>query len=410
MTVSDQAGGPPWEDPDAELEEELRELLAELGIQVKETPALSEEEQARSARAAEEALARIFAASPPRPVSTSASRRLLRYLRRPWVTGLTVACACLLIAAATISLLHGGSGGTGGTIVQTHPPEHRAFIGLTPPMAKFQLAARVEPSKPLVGQDPTSALETLAAIAEQQPQPGSGPIQQVVVDGWFLTGQAAKGTGTAAPSTLVPTITHQYFLPDGRVRQIEQRGQPLEQGGLITQPPVGTGKSTDETFRGPAQGPSYARELPIEPGRLISKLIPDPAECPQIAACLAADLVDLNSNWVLPPDLVAAGWRALAKVPDVTYLGRSTDRLGHPALAFAVPAGAATRQMLLFADPHTGQLTGIETVLIHREPDLKLSTPSVINFYVFTQTRRITSMPNPAPGSSSAPDPSGMTS
>lgn len=89
----------PWEDADAGLEQELRDLLAELGVHVNERRSLSPEEQMRSEEAGEQALARILDKRPRREGFAERSRRSIHRLLRWWGTGVVSACALTLRSA-----------------------------------------------------------------------------------------------------------------------------------------------------------------------------------------------------------------------------------------------------------------------------------------------------------------------
>lgn len=368
----DQVGGGP--------EHELLAMLHRAGLPVE--PELGDEDRVRTDEEARRALDAIVA-SPRADRTTSVSEALRatdatradRARRGARLLGpLATAAAAALVVAMVV-----------------HPwqDDHQASAGrrsTTPAMADFSLVSFSTGADSLGGEPAAAALAGLARAAEAHAPAGSGPVQHVRLNGWFLDEQASRTT------TLVATVTDRYFLPDGSLRSLERRGQPLDDAGRVDDPdPVGVVR-TDETEPGPPVGPSYAQHLPTDPAALVTALVPDRTECPVLATCLTESILQLGYTWVLTPDLEAALWRTLEGRAGVTYLGDTRDRLGRPAVGFAVAARDAARQTVLYADPATGALLGSEEVLLRVGPaqeGLVSTTPAVVSFTALADSARV---------------------
>ena len=78
--------------------------------------------------------------------------------------------------------------------------------------------------------------------------------------------------------------------------------------------------------------------------------------------------------------MAGAGWELLSELPDVSYLGSSRDRRDHERIAFVTPGSDQSRQVIIFADPDTGALTGSEEVLVQDSSELGLKAPAIVSF------------------------------
>lgn len=354
------------------LESQIRDLLAEFGVQPRHLEALPEE-----AARAELDLARILSDN-SHPEPAARGRRA-----QPWRR------AVLLVAAAAVAL----------GLVVVHP-----WTGESPAAAVTPAVLQLENAGGLLSggsAGPASQeFEKLATMAENQPMRGEGPVQRIVLSSWVLSTE--EETGKAPPkSGLYPVASDRYFLADGKFRTIEHRGPPLDDDGRVPGPsePAGSNASdTDETFDGPTEGPGFAETLPIDPARLKHKLIPQPAECAgAMASCLASRVTFLYYNYVLSPSIASALWRLLADEPGFTYAGQTRDRLNRRAVAFTSDASDRDKKLILLADPQTGALMGSEEVLVQNSAELGLKAPAVIEFTALVDGKRISSSEVPDP-------------
>lgn len=354
----------PVPDHFSDLEQETRELLHRAGARPHHLE-LTPDEQARTSRAAEAALGSMIAGGAPQ-TKTEVNQRPSRWTRRRLVT-LTAVAAAFLVAVVGISTT---------LLWQDKSP---VAVAQTPPLAHYEFSARQS------GINSVAAIEGLAAAAASQPGPADAPVQLVVTEGWWLS------SGEAQPSVLEAVRSERYLLPDGSVRVIDRRGQPLDVAGRVPDQALQVREAvvSDETFPGPDDGPDYPQRLSTDPEPLIGQLIPDPGEGPQPAACLGQALINLHNTYVLPADLIAGLWNVLAAADDVTYLGETTDRLGRPAVAIQTPGSSGDRISIIYADATTGAFLGSEEVLTVDSAELGLQAPAVLNFRAVVSTQRI---------------------
>ncbi|MFT4008757.1 MAG: hypothetical protein QM655_01810 [Nocardioidaceae bacterium] len=375
-------------DRDEKLLAEVRELLRAAGVEPPDSTVAPDAHlgpippdlEAELTEQAEADLARFHQrASKPQPRPKSARFRL-----RLVPLGLAFV-AFVLIAVSVAIIAPWQEGHSPNTHYQQALPP-AANGGRTPPMANFQLVS--SDTTPLQGENPDDALERLATLASQQPPAGGeGDIQKVVMSSWWLSTEPASGRSPAV-SVLLPNIVENYLLPDGQLRAVQRTGEPLDPYGRVRAPLVAPDSSqvTDDTFDGPEAGPDYPSTLPLDPDKLIRSLVPEPAECPRLAGCLAQQIANLNQTYALPPDLVGALWRTLEAQPGVTYLGRTEDRLGRSSVAFAVPAQDRRRQFILYADPTTGSYHASEQILVTDDKSLALKAPAVVDFTAIVES------------------------
>ncbi|PZQ88945.1 MAG: hypothetical protein DI534_09160 [Leifsonia xyli] len=98
-------------------------------------------------------------------------------------------------------------------------------------------------------------------------------------------------------------------------------------------------------------------------------------------------IVDLRNEWELTGPQTAAVLELLRDRPDVAALGTVTDRLGRTGIAVATQTrlDGAFRDLLIFA-PGTAQLLSAEDVYLGGIPDLKLESPTVMNYIAWKDT------------------------
>jgi hypothetical protein len=377
------------------VEADILDLLRRAGLPPEAKPP-TEEEISRTDMAAAQALARITE-SPRDPAASAVSRpesRVVAGLRPPGrpqvkrklrLVTLGPVVTALVAVIVVAMLAQPWKDGADHSPAPKSPPSAMQANGFTPALAQFSLASYE--GSDLEGASAGPKLEELARAAADQAPRGSGPVQHVRLDSWFLS-QDAK-----AHAELVPTVTDRYYLANGQVRNIEYTGEPLNNAGrLTTTSPFPNEPSTDETFPGPEQGVNYAESLPAEPAGLIERLIPDQRECPVLAQCLTNQLLDLNYAWVVPPRVTSALWQALSEQTGITFLGTTVDRLNRPAVGFAVTTERGDRKLIVYADPDTGSVLGSEEVLLHQDETseaLNLELPAVTSFSALSASERM---------------------
>ncbi|GAA1723882.1 CU044_5270 family protein [Aeromicrobium alkaliterrae] len=351
-------------DDDEQLAEEIRRDLLLHGVTPKDLEPL--DGQSRRAR---EHLARIVGAEQIPSHSPRRTRKLP-----------------LLLAAAAVAALIAGT----ATVVGLSGEQNAAQAAEVPLLA-FHSA---EPGTlPAYGSSPDDELADLAARARSQPV-SAGAVQHIVVDAWYSSSGPDEYDGDLS-SELVPVQRDALYSPDGTVQAVERRGPALDKNGRIdTQVDWSSQPITSEdTFPSLDPGPGWADSLPTTAPELASLVESrqDPANCEEArGACLVQDLVDLNTNWVVPPAVTAAFWEVLATSPDISYLGETTDRLGRPALAFtARSAPGSDTQTVILVDPETGLYSGEETILIRRSPAYSFDPPAVLSYSAIVTSERV---------------------
>lgn len=344
-----------------ELADELRDLLRTLGAEPRAVD-FTELDRQRGERD----LARIVG-------TTSTARRGGGWIRR-WPARLAVAAVAAAVLALAFIIVAPGTG-----------PE--VASARTPALLDFQYAP--SDSGLSSGKSPQTALAALAEAAGAQDEPSSGPVQYIAKEGWFLSTEDSD-SASGGISVLAAVSIRQYFGADGTMRVIEHRGEPLDAAGRVKAvADDGVRTTSDETFDGPEEGPDYAQELPTDPMDLARTLVPAGACDGQQAFCLAERLTSLSYTYVLPSGLRAALWRTLVDVPEISYLGKTHDRLDRAAVAFSLPGADPEYRLILFGDARTGALLGSETVLIRDSKELGLDAPAVTEFTAKVDSRNV---------------------
>jgi hypothetical protein len=351
-----------FEDPDL-VADELRTLLQGLGV----VPRDLTERPAERERA-ERDLARILSDSDGSGSGPREPRRA-----RVGRAAAVLAVACVL--ATVFVVIRPGTGSDPAAAARTPAMLSRQDNG-------GELLSAT-------GADATAELGDLADRAERQPEPAGGPVQLIGRSSWLLS----TDEGAPGHSVIVPTVSLQYFQPDGTVRAIERRSRPLGADGRLTDS-FGQWSTTpsrsDETFDGPETGPEYADELSLRPSALARSMIDDEAACRDIRAyCLFTGFTFLHYNYVLRPSLNAALWRTLATEPGFRFLGTTVDRVGRTAVAFSAAGADPSRKVVLLADPETGAFLGSEEVLVRDSRELGLEAPAVVEFTALEESSRV---------------------
>lgn len=361
MTDDHLISGDPNDDA---LVDEVLQVLAIAGIPRRDLTIDPEVRESVNASAA--AGLEAILAGERRPTAT------VSLIRRGTSWGLIAAGA----AAATVAVA--------STQQPAAPPRPAVFA--TPAMASFEYAT-IGPEG-ISGRSADQILKTLAGAASEQPPVRSGSMNQVVrTAGWWLTTTPA---GKAeAFSELIPTTSTHVYQSDGQIHAVENRGDPLSPSGTLTSVRA-TSSTTDEVFTGPAEGPDHAQSLADKsPRELRQALIPTATECPVVAYCLVTAIEQLHATYVVPPALESNLWRLLGPTDGVASLGRTTDRLGRPAVAISVPGARADRVQILYADPNSGDYLGSEEVLVADSEQLGIQAPAVLNFTAVISARYV---------------------
>lgn len=308
----------------------------------------------------------------------SSDMRTVRAPRGPvrtWAPRLAVA-AVLVGAVTTVGLWWPSS----------TPPADAS----TPPVLVF---SELQPVDVLAGETrpATETLEQVADAADAQDVAVGSGTQEVTSYAWFLN-QTDEGT------TVVPTFVTTELRPDGSVTSHEARGAALTLDGDVLDPlapPLGGTESFSNLL--PATlDPARASSLPRDPEALTAALIDHYGGASMCevsdearAACLGNAVVDLTTTTVVPADLSAALWRALAAQPAMVDLGSTTDRVGRDGVAVAVPPvpGSAVQQTrVLVIDPDDGHLLEWDWVS-DGVPGTAHTGPTLIAFQAYMSSR-----------------------
>lgn len=310
------------------------------------------------------------AAAPVVPLRT-------RRVRPWWLAATGAAAAVAVVAAIGISELR-----TPAPAVATGSPPMLAY-----PLDPDELAHGA-------GEPARDTLLTLAAVADAQTDPAPrGQVQHTLSQSWVVS-TSAQWDGTA-DSTVDPTVVESWLGPDGSLVSAEWRGTHLDAEGRLGAVDTSPAQAAVDRLRAGSVDPDLVADLSLDPDTLRAQLLaplaatgcgPDaPAEAG--AWCLYRAVTDLSARYVLPSDLEAAVWEALAEEPGVTVAGEVVDRTGRRAVAISVP-GAPTdldpTVRVLLVDRETGRLSGLEEVVLSSQV-LGFSEPTVTQFrYVVT--------------------------
>lgn len=366
---------------DAEDERELRFLLDALGIEEESgTPPLDDMGRVR----AEQVLWQITR-EPVRPqvdtadrtaTPASPARRRARWWRTTWRTALVATAVVALVAVGVV------------VVDPSREDGASSASAATPPLLGF---SNVPANRLPEGVAARPLLNGLARAAARQPAPQDAPVQHVQSDGWWASSDEAGGGGEVE-TVLFPVRVDSYFHPDGDLRLVERRGQPLDEDGRLHPGPVSwdaAGRVSDTTFRAdPERGPELLATLPRDPRSLAERLAPA-ADCPgREGECLLETIAELHATYVVPPATASRLWRALATHGDVQTLGATRDRSGRDAVVLsAAPTG--TTRLLVLVEPATGRYLGSERVLVEPDPAFGFTPPAVVEFTSLVGAARI---------------------
>lgn len=309
----------------------------------------------------------------PAPVVPLRRRRV-----RPWWLAATGAAAAVAVAA-----------GIGLSDLRDPAP---AVATGSPPMLAYPL----DPDDLAhgAGGSARDTLLELAAVADAQVDPAPrGQVQRTLSQSWLLSTNA-QWDGTS-DSTVDPTVVESWLGPDGSLVSAEWRGTHLDAGGRLGAVDTSPSEAAVDRLRAGSVDPDLVAGLSLDPDTLRAQLRAPLAatgcgtDAPADAGawCLYRAVTDLSARYVLPSDVEAAMWEALADEPGVTLAGEVVDRTGRRAVAVSVP-GAPTdldpTVRVLLVDRATGRLSGLEEVVLSSQL-LGFTEPTVTQFrYVVT--------------------------
>lgn len=246
--------------------------------------------------------------------------------------------------------------------------------------------------------DATDALDRLAQGIDTSA--GSvvrdGSVQRVTSYAWLF-----EEDGDTGSVTVYPTQSTWWLAQDGQVQSTQRRTDAVGLDGRIDPDAAesAAGGSSTDTFGAGSLDASFADSLPRDPQDLTVELrqlsagLPCEQEPSGGGTCLVASIQQVFSQYVVPPDLAAAMWSALADQPGVSELGTTVDRFGRDGLAVAVGPlpGALPVVTVLVVSPEDGQLLGVESVTLD-DPARGISAPTVTGFTVWSSPSWVESL------------------
>jgi hypothetical protein len=291
--------------------------------------------------------------------------------------------AALAVAAATVVVAVVGSQ------LSSTPT---AVAGGAPPLAY----AGGSPEAAWEGSLPSAhdTLVELASVADDAADlPRTGDVQHISRYSWL---SETVGDADGNTTTMVyPTADELWVGPDGSARTLQRRAAAVRYDGQVdtTAPESEAGPLSGDDFFPGTMNPSVAAELPTDPDGMESALL---AHMPQEYAenpdyhdtVLVESAADLARTYIVPQDVASAMWTVLSDAPTIQLLGDTTDRLGRPGVAVAIPdslwkESGVEAVTVLIISPTDGQLLGTETVML-TNPMLDVDEPTVTGFTTVT--------------------------
>ncbi|MEU4472449.1 hypothetical protein [Micromonospora sp. NPDC023888] len=115
--------------------------------------------------------------------------------------------------------------------------------------------------------------------------------------------------------------------------------------------------------------PHLPGPLPTDTETLAGALAPrELAAEPAYPRILTGGVVGLATSQYLNREQRAASLRVLATVPQIKYLGKTTDLAGRPGLGFSVTADSSTSQLVI--DPNSGEILAAQERVTGRRSGL----------------------------------------
>lgn len=308
-----------------------------------------------------------------RILATAQPERLPSRRRRP---------ALLIVAALLVAVLAAGA----GVLLYQRP----VAAATAPVMLTYSVAG---PDSPDSAPPADNALTAAARLAAASPQPGTQPdaqgsVQYLARYGWLAGADAAEPDTVTV--VLYPTLTQWWLMSDGAVRVDESREAPLDLHGRLTIEPEGApGPRTSDAVPAGSLDAGLAERLSTDPAALRAELLETQVGLPcdegahWTASCLVQAVQTLYDQYVVPPGLASALWEVLAGEPALRSWGTTTDRLGRPAVAVALPPESgetiSPQVTVLLISSSTGAYLGTETIML-RDPAQRDSEPTVLGF------------------------------
>lgn len=250
------------------------------------------------------------------------------------------------------------------------------------------------------GKSPTIALEQLADAASAMPtQSARIRTQHVVTDSWYADLEATTaGAAEAENSVLVPQISETWLAPDGSLRTVERRDDPLPadgrglpaNGGWDDQP-----ATADETQPAGSLDPDLVSTLPTNPDGLRDRLL-EIEGCVETklgterSLCLYNRIIAIHQTYVTSPQLTAAMWEMLRDERGIRLLGEVKDRAGRAGIGISLIAAKRPEfRQVLIADPKTGRLLGSEEILIAPVEGISLKVPAIMSFTAILESKYV---------------------
>jgi len=279
-----------------------------------------------------------------------------------------------------------------------------ALLGVVQPWNTSDTAAAVTPP-PLAfefvdshtlairdGRPPADLLLQLSAVASAQPAvAASGAVQRIVTDSWDLT--ISQGPQGASSTVVVPNVVETKVSPDGSYTQANRRGAALSADGRSTVPTdlALPAQSTDTAPAGSVDA-AYVASLSPDP-RLLRDQLDLKGDCtgvpgsPAQSRCEFRAIADLYSFSVIPPQVEAALWAALAQDPNLVDIGQTRDRVGREGVGISLELrDSGPERLILVIDPKTGHLLGREDLLLDGGRELGITTPAIIGFTAYVSS------------------------
>lgn len=357
--------------------EELRRLAKEIGMPGEVRPA----DHGIVLESPQEFLARMRRTA--EAVDKTATPDELAHRRRRVGTWLCVAAAAIVGIA---------------TVAVANPWAQEEATAETPPVLSYQFAKATDISY-APGKDARSALLALAKAARAQANAPltSARIQYVQSTNFFSSGEeTAKGFTTK----LIPTTVQTWTSPDGAQTVLETPSKPLGPDGRglsKSEPDPETHKY--QTFPAGNIDANRIKNIGSTPAEIRQELVKT-ADCDPnatdtaTAQCLYQEISGLFTQYVIPPKTAAIFWTILANQPGFRTLGDVTDRAGRAGVGISVISSEAPQfREVMIISRATGQLLGVEEILIKSNRKLGLKAPAVNNFTAILISRRTASRP-----------------
>lgn len=270
------------------------------------------------------------------------------------------------------------------SLILISPWSDPAATAATPPILDYELAKATNIAY-APGVDAKQDLDELSAAASNaKPPPRTGDIQYVQTDSWFAT---REDDGDSASTKVTPTVVQTWTSPDGSQTVAESKGAPLNAAGRgVKRNAADLSSAPIQTFPAGNADPEAISDLGDTPDEVRTDLLAagecDPASDPTITAqCLYSVIAGLANQNVIPPAKASLIWAAISTESGFRSLGTVRDRAGRSGVGISV-VSAETPQFrsVLIISPRTGQLLGVEEILIKSDPAAGLEAPAVNAF------------------------------